>query len=156
MHDKEFQHNLSSTATIMIILGAGLGIGATIAISTTFITTTPLPSPQSSEEITSTIPVTDLGSVNGFVISSSGLPVSGASLLVYKHMGLTGSADNNPGYYSSVTTNSDGAYSLNDLPSGLYKFTVTYPDGVVQIIENYAVWPSSSSSYAFRANSFSG
>ena len=153
VHDKESQHNLSSTATIIIILGAGLGIGVTIAISN-FITITPITLPQSSEDIP--IPVTDLGSVNGFVISSSGLPVSGASLLVYKHMGLTGSADKNPGYSSSVTTNSDGAYSLNDLPSGLYKFTVTYPDGVVQIIDNYAVWPSSSSSYTFRANSFSG
>ena len=152
-YDKVSHNNLSSIAVIIIILATCLGIGATIAIST-FIITTPIALPQSSEEIP--IPDTDLGSVNGFVISSSGLPVSGASLLVYKHMGLTGSADNNPGYYSSVTTNSDGAYSLNDLPSGLYKFTVTYPDGVVQIIENYAVWPSSSSSYAFRANSFSG
>jgi hypothetical protein len=155
VHDKELHYKLSSIVAIVIILAAGLGIGATIAIST-FITTIPFPSPQSSEEIASTIPATDLGSVNGIVISSSGLPVSGAPLLVYKHMGLTGSADKNPGYSSSVTTNSDGAYSLNDLPSGLYKFTVTYPDGVVQIIDNYAVWPSSSSSYAFRANSFSG
>lgn len=149
VHDKEFQHKLSSIMTIIIILGTGLGIGVTIAIST-FITTTPIALPQSSEEIP--IPVTDLGSVNGFVISSSGLPVSGASLLVYKHMGLTDSADKNPGYSSSVTTNSDGDYSLNELPSGIYKFMVTYPDGVVQIIDNYAVWPSSSSSYTFRAN----
>ena len=107
--------------------------------------------PQSSEEIP--IPVTDLGSVNGFIISSSGLPVSGASLLVYKHMGLTDSADNNPGYSTSVTSNSDGAYTLNDLPLGIYKFMVTYPNGVVQIIDNYAVWPSSTSSYNFGANS---
>lgn len=149
VHDKESQHKLSSIMTIIIILGTGLGIGVTIAIST-FITTTPIALPQSSEEIP--IPVTDLGSVNGFVISSSGLPVSGASLLVYKHMGLTDSADKNPGYSSSVTTNSDGDYSLNELPSGIYKFMVTYPDGVVQIIDNYAVWPSSSSSYTFRAN----
>jgi carboxypeptidase family protein len=157
VHDKELHYKLSSIVAIVIILAAGLGIGATIAISTTFIITTPFPSPQSSEEIAaSTIPVTDLGSVNGFVIGTSGLPVSGASLLVYKHMGLPGSADKNPGYSSSVTTNSDGAYSLNDLPSGLYKFTVTYPDGVVQIIDNYAVWPSSSSSYAFRASSLTG
>ena len=85
--------------------------------------------------------------------TKSGLPVSGASLLVYKHMGLTGSADNSPGYSTSVTSNSDGAYTLNDLPSGIYKFMVTYPNGVVQIIDNYAVWPSSSSSYAFRADS---
>jgi hypothetical protein len=150
VHDKEFQHNLSSIATIIIILTVGLGIGTTIAIST-FITTTPKPSPESSEEIP--IPVTDLGSVNGFVMSSSSLPVSGASLLVYKHMGLTGSADNNPGYSSSVTTNSDGAFLFNDLPSGVYKFTVTYPGGVVQIIDNYAVWPSASSSYNFKMSS---
>lgn len=150
VHDKELHYKLSSIVAIVIILGAGLGIGAIIAIST-FIITTPFPSPQSSEEIAATtIPVTDLGSVN------AGLPVSGASLLVYKHMGLTGSVDNNPGYSTSVTTNSDGAYMINDLPSGLYKFTVTYPDGVVQIIDNYAVWPSSSSSYAFRANSLTG
>ncbi len=156
VHDKELHYKLSSIVAIVIILGAGLGIGAIIAIST-FIITTPFPSPQSSEEIAATtIPVTDLGSVNGFVIGSSGLPVSGASLLVYKHMGLTGSVDKNPGYSTSVTTNSDGAYMINDLPSGLYKFTVTYPDGVVQIIDNYAVWPSSSSSYAFRANSLTG
>lgn len=161
VHDKELHYKLSSIVAIVIILAAGLGIGAIFAISSIYTSaTTPIPSPQSSEEIISTIPIaipaTDLGSVNGFVISSSGLPVSGASLLVYKHMGLTGSTDKNPGYSSSVTTNSNGAYSLNDLPSGLYKFTVTYPDGVVQIIDNFAVWPSSSSSYAFRANSFSG
>ncbi len=156
-YDKESQYKLSSIEIIKIVLGASLGIGTIFAISSIYTSaTTPLPSPQSSEEIILTIPVTDLGSVNGFVIGSSGLPVSGASLLVYKHMGLTGSADKNPGYSTSVTTNSDGAYSLNDLPSGLYKFTVTYPDGVVQIIDNYAVWPSSSSSFAFRANSFSG
>ena len=161
VHDKELHYKLSSIVAIVIILAAGLGIGAIFAISSIYTSaTTPIPSPQSSEEIISTIPIaipaTDLGSVNGFVISSSGLPVSGASLLVYKHMGLTGSTDKNPSYSSSVTTNSNGAYSLNDLPSGLYKFTVTYPDGVVQIIDNFAVWPSSSSSYAFRANSFSG
>lgn len=156
-YDKESQYKLSSIEIIKIVLAASLGIGTIFAISSIYTSaTTPIPSPQSSEEIISTIPETDLGSVNGFVISSSGLPVSGASLLVNKHMGLTGSTDKNPGYSSSVTTNSDGAYSLNDLPSGLYKFTVTYPDGVVQIIDNYAVWPSSSSSYAFRANSFSG
>jgi carboxypeptidase family protein len=162
-YDKEFQHKLSSiiVTIIIIILGAGIGIGAAIAIST-FITTTtstslPLPSSsssESSEEIPT--PVTDLGSVNGFIISPSGLPVSGASLLVYKHMGLPGSADKNPGYSTSVVTDSDGAYLFSDLPSGLYKFTVTHPDGDVQTIDNYAIWPSSSSSYNFRANSLTG
>lgn len=162
-YDKEFQHKLSSIVVtiIIIILSAGLGIGAAIAIST-FTTTTstttssslPSSSSESSEEIP--IPVTDLGSVNGFVISPSGIPVSGASLLVYKHMGLPGSADKSPGYSTSVVTDSDGAYLFGDLPSGLYKFTVTHPDGDVQTIDNYAIWPSSSSSYNFRANSLTG
>jgi carboxypeptidase family protein len=165
-YDKEFQYKLSNivvTIIIIIILGAGLGIGAAIAIST-FITTTTtttsssLPSSSSSSESSEEIPipVTDLGSVNGFVISPSGLPVSGASLLVYKHMGLPGSADKSPGYSTSVVTDSDGAYLFSDLPSGLYKFTVTHPDGDVQTIDNYAIWPSSSSSYNFRANSLTG
>jgi carboxypeptidase family protein len=162
-YDKEFQHKLSSIVVtiIIIILSAGLGIGAAIAISTftTSISTTtssslPSSSSEASEEIPT--PVTDLGSVNGFVISPSGLPVSGASLLVYKHMGLPGSADKNPGYSTSVVTDSDGAYLFSDLPSGLYKFTVTHPDGDVQTIDNYAIWPSSSSSYNFRANSLTG
>jgi Carboxypeptidase regulatory-like domain len=106
--------------------------------------------PLSSEEVAPTIPNIDLGSVNGVVTSSDGLPMSGAIVHVYKHMGLIDSADKNPGYSTSVITKSDGSYSFGDLPSGVYKFTVTYSDDVVQIIDNYAVWPSSSSSYIFK------
>jgi hypothetical protein len=152
-YGKELQYKLSSIAAAIIILTVCLGIGSIIAISTIYrSTSTPILSPQSSQEIISTV-ATDLGSVNGFVMSSDGLPISGASVLVYKHVGLTGSTDKNLGYSTSVTTNSDGAYLFNDLPSGLYKFTVTYPNGVVQTINNYAVWPSSSSSYNFKGNS---
>jgi Carboxypeptidase regulatory-like domain len=152
-YGKELQYKLSSIAALIIIFTVCLGIGSIIAISSIYrSTSTPILSPQSSEEIISPLG-TDLGSVNGFVMSSDGLPISGASVLVYKHMGLTGSTEKNLGYSTSVTTNSDGAYLFNALPSGLYKFTVTYPNGVVQIIDNYAVWPSSSSSYNFRANS---
>ena len=154
VYDKEFQHKLSSIEAVIIILTACLGIGAIIAISSIYrsTTNTSIPSPQSSEGIISTV-ATDLSSVDGFVLGSEDLPVSGASGLVYKHMGLTGSADKKPGYSTSVTTNSDGVYLFNDLPSGLYKFTVIYPNGVVQIIDSYAVWPCSSSSYNFKANS---
>ena len=98
---------------------------------------------------TNPIPYTDFGSVNGFVMSS-GLPVDGASVVIYKHMGLANSADKSVGYSTSVMTESDGSYSFNSLPSGVYKFTVTYPDSVVQTIDNYAVSPSSSSSYVFK------
>jgi hypothetical protein len=30
-----------------------------------------------------------------------------------------------------------------NLPSGLYRITVAYPDGKAQLVENYSVWPSS-------------
>ena len=80
--------------------------------------------------------------MNGFVTSSDDLPISGATVHVYKHMGLIGSADKNPGYSTSVITESDGSYSFNDLPSGVYKFTITHSDDVVQTIDNYAVWPT--------------
>ena len=93
----------------------------------------------------------DSGSVSGLVTSTDGLPVSGASVLVYKHMGLADSADMNSGYHTSATTKSDGSYSFNNLPSGVYYFTVTYPDGKIQRIGNYAVWPGSSTSYVFVA-----
>lgn len=107
--------------------------------------------PFSSEEKVTSLPAMDLGSVNGFVMSSDGLPVSSASIIVYKHMGLADSAEKKAGYSTSVITKSDGSYSFNDLQSGVYKFTVTYPDGIIQTINNYAVWPSSSSSYLFVA-----
>lgn len=83
-------------------------------------------------------------------LNSDGLPVDGASVEVYKHVGLIDSADKSAGYSTSIITESDGSYSFDGLPSGVYKFTVTHTDAVVQTIENYAVWPSSSSSYVFK------
>ena len=78
------------------------------------------------------MPAIDLGSVTGFVISSNGLPISGASVHVCKHTGLIDSADKNPGYSTSIIIKSDGSYSFDDLPSGVYKITVTHSDDVVR------------------------
>jgi len=107
---------------------------------------TPFSSSPSSEKL-----ATDVGSVNGFVISSDSLSVDRASVVVYKHMGLINSADKNADYSSSVVTESDDSYTLDGLPAGVYKFAVTHPNGAIQTIDNYAVWPSSSSSYVFVA-----
>ena len=84
----------------------------------------------SSEEVAPAIPNIDLGSVNGFVMNSDDLPVDGASVAVYKHTGLANSADMNAGHSTSVITDSNGSYSFDGLPSGVYKFIVTYPDAV--------------------------
>ncbi len=107
---------------------------------------TPFSSSPSSEKL-----ATYLGSVSGFVISSDSTPIDEASIVAHKNMGLTNSADKNAGYFASVVTESDGSFVLSDLPSGVYKITVTHPTGAIQTINNYAVWPSSASSYVFVA-----
>jgi hypothetical protein len=48
-----------------------------------------------------------------------------------------------------MITDSNGQYSFSEIPSGVYRVTVTYPGEEINVIENYAVWPSSSSSYNF-------
>lgn len=109
--------------------------------------------PSSSSDVASTLlhfyKTTDLGSVSGSVMSSNGLPVGGALVEGYKQLGLVGSVDKSTGYSTFVMTKPDGSYLLSGLPSGIYKFIVTYPDGVIQTINEYAVWPSSSSSHSF-------
>ena len=86
-----------------------------------------IPPPSSTE---TSLPTTDLGSVSGFVMGSDGLPIEGVSVVIYKHMGLIYSADKNAGYIDYVLTESDGSYSFDGLPSGVYRFTVTYSDSV--------------------------
>jgi hypothetical protein len=143
--DKELVHRLNTDTVILIVLTSCIGVATAIIVSLMPGFTPP---PSSTETSLST---TDLGSVSGFVMSSDGLPIEGASVVIYKHMGLIYSADKNAGYIDYVLTESDGSYSFDGLPSGVYRFTVTYSDRVVRIIDNYAVWPGSSSSYVFAA-----
>jgi hypothetical protein len=53
------------------------------------------------------------------------------------------------GFTGNSSVTADGSYSFN-VPSGIYKITVAFPDGTNQMVENYAIWPSSSSSYDFQ------
>lgn len=145
LSDKELVHRLNTDTAILIVLTSCIGVATTIIVSLMPGFTLPL-----SSIVTSSL-ATDLGSIMGFVQTSDGLPVEGASVVIYKHMGLIYSADKNAGYIEYVITESDGSYSFDGLPSGVYRITVTYPDRVVQIVDNYAVWPSSGSSYVFAA-----
>jgi hypothetical protein len=145
LSDKELVHRLNTDTAILIVLTSCIGVATTIIVSLMPGFTLPL-----SSTVTSSL-ATDLGSIMGFVQTSDGLPVEGASVVIYKHMGLIYSADKNAGYIQYVITESDGSYSFDGLPSGVYRITVTYPDRVVQIVDNYAVWPSSGSSYVFAA-----
>ncbi|HZD34131.1 MAG TPA: carboxypeptidase-like regulatory domain-containing protein [Nitrososphaeraceae archaeon] len=171
--ERHSHHELDTHAVMLTILIICIGVITAIVISAMYgsmLFKSPIPIPAldrsfagpnrgplslPSGETPSTIPTQyipyiDLGSVNGLVVNSKGLPVDGALVAIYKHMALANSVDKNVGYSTSIRTESDGSYSFKSLPSGVYKFTVTYPDGLVQTIDNYAVSPSSSSSYIFR------
>ena len=149
--DEELYYNINTRLMILVIIVSCLGAFTAVMISGAYGPTTVV-IPSTSEEKATYIPTIDLGSVNGFVISSNGSPVDGASVVAYKKMGFTNSADKDPGYSSSAIADSEGRYVLDNLPSGVYKFTVTYPDNTVYTLDNYAVWPSSSSSYTIKAN----
>jgi Carboxypeptidase regulatory-like domain len=146
--EKELYHKFNKQIKIFIILISCLGVAtATLTSiasgSSTFVTLF------SSSESTASLLTRDLGSVSGFVTSSNSIPVDGASIVAYKSMGLTNSAEKNAGYSTFVVTESDGSLVLSELPSGVYKITVTHPNGAIQTIDNYVVWPSSSSSFVF-------
>jgi hypothetical protein len=110
------------------------------------------PSSQTSEPRTTSImrqPSFDLGTVEGKVIGPTGLPAIGASVIAEKEGGVITSVVKEGGYTANSFVTVDGLYSFN-VPSGVYKITVAFPDGTNQIIENYAIWPSSSSSFDFK------
>ena len=145
LSDKELVRRLNSDTAFLIIFTSCIGVVTAIMVPLMLGFIPPLSSTEPS------LSATDLGSVAGFVMNSDGVPIEGASVAIYKHMPLINSADKNTSHMDYVLTESDGSYSFDDLPSGVYRFTVTYPDRVVQIIDNYAVWPGSSSSHVFAA-----
>ncbi len=110
------------------------------------------PASQTSEPRTISVmrqPSFDLGTVEGKVIGPAGLPAIGASVIAEKEGGVITSVVKEEGYTANSFVTVDGSYSFN-VPSGVYKITVAFPDGTNQIIENYAIWPSSSSSFDFK------
>jgi hypothetical protein len=147
---KDLHHKLDTRITILIILCGCLGVAMATLISVMYGSAV-LTFPFSSAEATISSPsTTDLGNVDGLVMSLDRSPVDGASIVAYKSMGLANSADKNPGYSASIATASDGSFELRNIPSGVYKITVTQPNGGgIETIDNYAVWPSSGSSYVF-------
>jgi hypothetical protein len=136
--DEEIYHKIKTRIRVLVIIFSCLGAITAIMISGVYGPTTSVTSFSSEEKATYT-PTIDLGSVNGFVINSDGLPVDGASVVVYKKMGLASSADKTVGYSGSAVTDSDGSYVLDGLSSGIYKIKVTYPDSAIQTLDNYAV-----------------
>ena len=132
-----------SIGIVAFILGGGLipNINKGSSYSTLVIPLPP-PSPKS-------IPSTDLGTIKGIVVGPTGLPAIGATILAYKEIGLLNSAVKKGGFTKSSFVFIDGGYSLK-VPSGIYRITVAFPDGTDKIVENYAVWPSSLSSYDFN------
>ncbi|MGB7662775.1 MAG: hypothetical protein WBL67_08575 [Nitrososphaeraceae archaeon] len=69
----------------------------------------------------------------------------GASVTAQKELGIINSVVKEGGYTTNSFLTVDGSFSIK-IPSGVYQI----PDGTNQIIENYAVWPSSESSFNFE------
>lgn len=91
----------------------------------------------------------DFGTLEGKVIGPTGLPAVGASVIAEKYLEVITSVVKEGGYTTNSFVKIDGTYSIR-VPSGVYKITVAFPDGTNQIIEDYAIWPSSSSSFDFK------
>lgn len=87
----------------------------------------------------------DFGTLEGKVIEPTGLPAVGALVIAEKDLGVITSVVKEGGYTGNSIVKIDGTYNIR-VPSGVYKITVAFPDGTNQIIDNYAIWPSSSSS----------
>jgi hypothetical protein len=149
--DKEIYYKVGNGLKVLIILISCLGAYTVIMISEIYGPAIFITQFSSKETITYMSDI-DLGSVNGFVIGSDGSPISGASVGIYMQMGLIDSTVKDADYSSSLVTGSDGSYVFTDIPSGGYKFVVTYPDNIVQTIDNYAIWPSSSSIFDIKTN----
>jgi hypothetical protein len=112
--------------------------------------TTGLETSELSTSLTSVhVPPSDIGIMDGKVLGPTGLPAIGASVIAHKELGVINSAVKEGGFTANSFVTVDGTYSLK-MPSGIYRITVAFPDGSNQIIENYAIWPSSSSSYDFK------
>ena len=91
------------------------------------------------------LPSFDFGTLEGKVLGPTELPAIGASVTAQKELGIINSVVKEGGYTTNSFLTVDGSFSIK-IPSGVYQI----PDGTNQIIENYAVWPSSSSSYVFK------
>jgi hypothetical protein len=119
-------------AIVRYVLSGGILPNSHKGLSLIAYPTVEAPSSQTSERRTTSItrqPSFDLGTTEGKVIGPTGLPAIGASIIAEKEGGVI----------TSVVK--EGGYTANSF--------VTV-DGTNQIIKNYAIWPSSSSSFDFK------
>ena len=91
------------------------------------------------------MPRSDCGRLSGAVTERGGQPIKDASIVIYRYGGLISSVD----IQGITSSDKQGMYSFGALPSGVYNINITYPNEIVSTIDNYAVWPSSSSSFNF-------
>ena len=91
------------------------------------------------------LPSFDFGTLEGKVLGPTELPAIGASVTAQEELGVINSVVKEGGYTTNSFLTVDGSFSIK-IPSGVYQI----PDGTNQIIENYAVWPSSESSFNFE------
>ena len=85
------------------------------------------------------LPSFNFGPLEGKVLGPTELPAIGASVTAQEELGVINSVVKEGGYTANSFVTVDGSFSIK-IPSG---------DGTNQIIENYAIWRSSESSFDF-------
>jgi hypothetical protein len=138
--------NNKNTRTIVYTLIAFVGV---IALAGFILSGGLLPNVNKSTAPVPPFQISDLAMISGHVTGPAGLPAIGASIIAHKIQGLPGTDQRLADYTTNSVVSIDGKYVFN-LPVGVYRFTVAFPDGTNQIVNTYAVWPGSVHSLDFK------
>jgi hypothetical protein len=125
-----------------------VGAVLVIALSGFIVSGGLLPNINKSSIPVSSLP-TDLGAVSGQVTGPMGLPAIGSTIIAHKIQGLPGTDQRLPDYTVNSIVSVDGKYVFS-LSTGVYRFTVAFPDGTNHIINDYAIWFGSTHSIDFK------
>jgi hypothetical protein len=137
----------SKTSRTLIYTLVGLFIA--ITLSAFVVSGGLLPNVNKNATPASSIQISHLSSISGRVTGPLGLPALGTSVIAHKIQELPGTEQVLPDYTINSIISVDGKYSFN-LPAGVYRITVAFPDGTNHIVNTYAIWPGSAHTLDFK------
>jgi hypothetical protein len=138
----------TSRTVIYTIIGAVL----LIALGSYIVSGGLLPNVNKNTISVPSFQISGLGAVSGQVKGPLGLPAIGSTIIAHKIQGLPGTDQRLPDYTVNSIISVDGKYIFN-LPPGVYRFTVAFPDGTNHVVNGYAIWPGSTHTLDFTYRS---
>jgi hypothetical protein len=137
----------SKTSKTLIYTLVGLFIA--ITLSAFIVSGGLLPNVNKNTTPASSYQISDIGIISGRITGPLGLPALGTSVIAHKIQELPGTEQILPDYTINSIISVDGKYSFN-LPAGVYRITVAFPDGTNHIVNTYAIWPGSAHTLDFK------